>query len=163
MRPSGRKLAYLDMLLEDWGVDKAPPRLKACIRGVLGELDPSAHLLLRRNPTLQVTIRPDAGYSVWAYFPVHKRRMIVRQLADDGILLRVESRVLLVISEKLSKKDADNMRDHLGHVLLYLRCPRAKNDCEAASREWNANVAAPHTFQMTRKGMKHDTTINRIR
>jgi len=136
-----RRMNYLDMLLDEWDVGQQPPAFKACIRGVLGELGPSAHLILLRAPSLQVTIRPDADYIVWAYFPVHRHRLIVRRLVDDGFLLRADSRVLLVISENLSDEDADHMRDHLGHVLLYLRHPRAKNDCGAASREWNANRA----------------------
>ena len=118
-------------------MDKHSPRFKACLRRVLGELSPSAHLLLLRAPSLQVTIRPEADFSVWAYFPVHKRRRIVRQLADDGLSLRVSTRVLLVISEKLAEEDADHLRDHIGHVLLYVQHPRTKNDCEAALREWN--------------------------
>jgi hypothetical protein len=127
---------YHGLLLDEWGVKR--PRLKACIRRVLRELSPSAHLLLWRAPALEVVIRPNPGFSVWAYFPVHKHRRIVRQLADEGLSLRTATRVLLVISEKLSEEDADHMRDHLGHVLLYLQHPRTKNDCEAASREWNA-------------------------
>jgi hypothetical protein len=95
---------------------------------------------LLHAPSLQVTIHPEAAFSVWAYFPVHKRRMIVRQFADAGFSLRHSARVLLVISENLSEEDADQMRDHLGHVLLYLQHPRAKNDCEAALREWSRNL-----------------------
>jgi hypothetical protein len=131
---------YLDMLLDEWCVNNSP-RFKACIRDVLGELSSEAHHILLRAPPLQVTIQPKFGLGVWAYFPVHKRRIIVRQLADDGFSLRAVSRVLLVISENLSEKDADNLRDHLGHVLLYLRQPRANNDCPAAGREWKANCA----------------------
>ena len=128
---------YLDMLLDEWGVNEHSPGFKARIRGVLGELCTSAHLLLRAT-SLQVVIRPEAAFSVWAYFPAHKLRAIVRRLAEDGFSLRADTRVLLVISEKLSDEDAEYMRDHIGHVLLYLQRPRAKNDCEAASREWNA-------------------------
>ncbi len=134
------RMNYSDFLLDEWGADKQPPRFKACIRRVLGELSPGAHLLLLHAPSLQVTIRPEADFSVWAYFPVHKNRRIVRQLSDDGISLRPSARVLLVISEKLCEGDADNMRDHLGHILLYLQHPRAKNDCEAALREWSRNL-----------------------
>lgn len=96
---------------------------------------------MRHHPSLQVIILPelDAGYRVWAYFPVHKRRRIVRQLLDDGILLLPTTRVLLVLSEKLTEEDADHVRDHLGHVLLYLQHPRANNDCADAMREWNAS------------------------
>jgi hypothetical protein len=30
----------------------------------------------------------------------------------------------------------DHLRDHLGHTLLYLRSPRAANECTDATREW---------------------------
>jgi hypothetical protein len=130
--------SYSDILPDEWGVKQG---LRARIRRVLRELVPEAQLLLMHHPALQVTVRPQASavFSVWAYFPVHKCRRIVRQLADEGISARPSTRVLLVISEKLFGADVGNLRDHLGHVLLYLRHPRAKNDRAAASREWNAS------------------------
>lgn len=128
---------YIDRVLDEWCAGNQPPKVTACLRRVLGELSPSAHLLLLSATSLQVTIRPDADFSVWAYFPVHKRRRIVRQLEQDGgFSLRASTRVLLVISEKLATEDTDNVRDHVGHVLLYVQHPRAKNDCEAAGQEW---------------------------
>jgi hypothetical protein len=132
--------SYSDLLLDEWGVDKQSLSLKACVRRVLSELSIDAHLTLRREPRLQVVILPESvpGFRVWSYFPIYERRSIVQQLADIGISTRPSTRVLLVISETLSEDEADYLRDGLGHVLLYLRSPRATNDCDAAMREWNS-------------------------
>jgi hypothetical protein len=127
----------LDLLLDEWSVGKHSPSIKACLRRVLGELKPEAQLLLRGHPRLQVVIRPGGLYA-WPYFPIYKQRRIVRELADAGLSVRVSTRVLLVISEELSEGGADFLRDALGHVLLYLQHPRAKNGCPEAMREWNA-------------------------
>jgi hypothetical protein len=133
-----RRVNYISLLLDEWGADKHSPRFKACLRRVLSELGPDAHGFLRRHPKLQVAILPKASvdYCAWAYFPVHKQRQIVRYLAMIGVPVRPEVGVLLVISEQLAGRDVCHLRDHLGHVLLYLREPRAKNECEAAMREW---------------------------
>ncbi|SPF35953.1 hypothetical protein SBA1_1480027 [Candidatus Sulfotelmatobacter kueseliae] len=113
------------------------------MRRVLGELSPESCLILKAQE-LQVIVRPADGFSVWAYFPINRRRMVVRQLAADGILLRPTTRVLLLISEKHILQQSTqltdaNLRDHLGHVLLYLRHPRASNGCGDALREWEAS------------------------
>lgn len=132
---------YVDMLLAEWGMDGLSPSITAEVRRVLREL--SAESLLRlRDPRLQVVIHPAAGFSVWAFFPVHCRRTIVKELAAEGVLMRPTTRVLLLIGAGTPDEDegglADYLRDHLGHTLLYLRHPRAKNECEDALREWRA-------------------------
>jgi hypothetical protein len=96
---------------------------------VLSELCPEAHLMLH-NPKLQVVIHTDAGFGIWASFPVHKTRVLCKEQLP-------ETRVLLRIDTDLTEEDADFVRDHIGHVLLYLRKPRAKNDCNAATREFD--------------------------
>jgi len=35
---------------------------------------------------------------------------------------------------------AGHLRDHFGHVLLYLRSPKAPNDCPDAMNEWRRNA-----------------------
>jgi hypothetical protein len=79
----------------------------------------------------------DSHFSVWAYFPVHRRRLVAR-----NIRLNPATRVLLVLSKPEIEKQPlrltrDQLRDHLGHTLLYLRSPRSRNECKDAMREWN--------------------------
>ena len=140
--------SYVDILLTEWGVDGHAPRLAATVRDALSELAAEAYLLLR-DPRLQVVIRPAAAFSVWAYFPVGPHRSIVKELASVGVPMRPTTRVLLLIDARMPDKDegnfSDHLRDHLGHVLLYLRDPRAKNDCDAAMREWDAWSTGPNS------------------
>jgi hypothetical protein len=78
-----------------------------------------------------------AGFhSVWAYFPIHRGRRLVQ-----GLHPKPATRVLLVFNA--AECDATPvkllqgyLRDHLGHVLLYLRKPKARNECGDAYREW---------------------------
>jgi hypothetical protein len=124
--------------MQEWGMDKAPHRLRASVQKVLSELRPEA-LLYLKDPKFEVKIIHKPDYSVWAYFPFHRRRLIDRELH-----LRPETRVLLVFSiassDELPRKIfQDQIRDQLGHVLLYLRSPYAWNDCPRAMKEWRAN------------------------
>jgi hypothetical protein len=64
-----------------------------------------------------------------------------KQLIAEGVRLRSRTRVLLVFSatgfEKSKRKFfEDCLRDHIGHVLLYLRSPRARSCCQDAIKEW---------------------------
>jgi hypothetical protein len=120
--------------MQEWGMNKAPRRLRASVQKVLSELRPEA-LLYLKNPKLEVKIIHKPDYSVWAYFPFHRRRLIDRELH-----LRSGTRVLLVFSNASSvelprKIVQDQIRDQLGHVLLYLRSPYAWNDCSQAMKE----------------------------
>jgi hypothetical protein len=104
-------------------------------------LSPEALLSLKRAPKLEVMVLPEAGYSVWAYFPVHRRRGIAQELRP-----KPATRLLLVLSEKHFqeqpvKLSENHLRDHLGHMLLYLRSPKAPNECSDALREWRSNLA----------------------
>jgi len=45
------------------------------------------------------------------------------------------------------------LRDHLGHVLLYLRSPKAKNDCLAAMKEWRRNQLRPTKARRARRSV----------
>jgi hypothetical protein len=130
------------LLMAEWGLTDHSEKLKKCVRRVLTELCTSSQLVLRRNPKLQVVVLSDAHFSVWAYFPVHHRRMVVRQFR---IRLNPTTRVLLVFSEtqveqQPARKTNAELRDHLGHVLLYLRRPKAQNECKDAWREWQTSV-----------------------
>jgi len=129
---------YADLLVEEWSVSSR--RLQSCLRRVFRELDCETLLFLRKNPRLQIAMSSGRyDYSVRAYFPMHRRRCIVRSL---GIELKPETRILLVFNEaridgQPPKQTEAELRDHLGHTLLYLRNPKAPNDCPDASKEWD--------------------------
>lgn len=134
---------YVDRLIAEWDLEKHSAKLQGCLRRVLRELAVESQLVLSKEPKLQVEVLPGGGHSVWAYFPVHRRRHVVRALE---IQLKPTARVLLLISETRVREVSesqftDYLRDHLGHVLLYLRSPRARNECEDATREWKERKA----------------------
>lgn len=89
---------------------------------------------LKRHPGMVI------GHSVWAYFPVHRRRYIARLFPA-----KPETRVLLVFGPTDGGREPvkvfeDHLRDHLGHVLLYLRSPKARNECPDAMKEWHKSA-----------------------
>jgi hypothetical protein len=143
---------YVDLLMQQWRMGEQSPRIQTCVRKVLSEMEVSALLVLRREPRLEVIVRPDDALSVWAYFPIHCRRWIARQLHP-----KAQTRVLLVFSlPKCEKTPAkvlqDQIRDHLGHVLLYLRDPKARNECRDAMKEWRmCRSAQKHTARPKRR------------
>jgi hypothetical protein len=68
-----------------------------------------------------------------------------RRLIALGMHPKPQTRVLLVFStphceETPVKLLRDQIRDHLGHVLLYLRSPKAPNDCPDAGKEWRRSI-----------------------
>ena len=147
---------YLDPLIEEWGLEQASRKVQVSMDKVLSELSASAQLLLRKEPRLQVLVLPEADYSVWAYFPVHRRRWIAQKLGDR---VKPRTRALLVISEKhfeeqRLRQSENDLRDHLGHALLYLRRPKARNECVDAEREWKHNCAtAPAQAASSQTGL----------
>jgi hypothetical protein len=133
-----QKAAYPDLLMAEWGLDRWHGKLQRCLRRVLGELVTEAHLVLRRNPKLQVALSDSAPFSVWAYFPIHRRRTI---LSSCSISLVPGARTMLLINPTIvesqpHRQNCNQLRDHLGHLLLYLRDPKARNECSDASREF---------------------------
>ena len=132
--------AYVDFLMDKWQMRECSDRILGCLRRVLGELTSEA-LLALRDPKLEVMVMPEPGFSVWAYFPVHRKRSIARKLTP-----KPATRVLIVLGEEQFgkqsvRRSANDLRHHFGHTLLYLRSPRARNDCVDAEREWRASRA----------------------
>ena len=130
---------YVDCRMQEWGMNDCSPRLQTCVRKVLGELSADG-LLTLKDSKLEVTAQPEADHSVWAYFPIHRNRIGSRKLEP-----RPGTRVMLVLGEghferDISKTLEEYLRNHLGHVLLYLREPRANNDCVAAMKEWRRSA-----------------------
>jgi hypothetical protein len=126
---------YVGFRMDEWRMGEQSPSIQSCVRKILHELRPEAHLRLK-DPRLQVMVLPESEYSVWAYFPVHRGRWIARK-----VLPKPETRVLLVLStagfaEEPAKTLEDYLRDHFGHILLYLRSPKASSECADAQKEW---------------------------
>jgi hypothetical protein len=132
--------------MQEWRMGEQSRRIQTCVRKVLNELVAEAHLILR-GPRLEVMVAPESSHSVWAYFPMHRNRWIARQLSP-----KPETRVLLVLSTAGFEKEpvrqlGEYLRHHLGHALLYLDDPKARNECKDAMKEWRASVRsvqAPH-------------------
>ena len=130
---------YVGVRMREWGLDDKPLCLRTSVRRVLNELAVEA-LLRLKDPRFEVIVRPEPDFSVWAYFPVHGRRLIARQLRP-----RRQTRVLLVFSlggleQETAQSFEECLRDHLGHALLYMRDPKAWNDCDAAWKEWCSSL-----------------------
>ncbi len=139
-----RAPSYVDFLMDEWRMREYSGRVQGCVGLVLRELSGEA-LLALRDPKLEIIVMPEADFSVWAYFPIHRRRTIAQRLRP-----KPATQVLLVLSETHFVKQAltrskDELRDHFGHALLYLRNPKARNECADAEREWRAlnRMAAP--------------------
>ena len=69
------------------------------------------------------------------------RLFLCRRLIALGMPPKPQTLVLLVFSTADAEKERrgifeEQLRDHLGHVLLYLRSPSARNECADARKEW---------------------------
>ena len=115
------------------------PVVEDCFETVLLELKlvGKAALLDRR---LQIEVShsncPRYKTPVWAYFPMYRRRRMAKEVS-----LEPGTKVLLVfyhpdIVARAEEYILKLLRHQLGHVLLYLQSPKAKNDCPAADEEW---------------------------
>ena len=142
MTPGARLSGYVHSRMNEWRMGEQSRRMQTCLRRVLNELVDEA-LLTLKDPKLEVMLLPEADFSVWAYFPIHGNRLIARRLRP-----KPQTRVLLVLSTAAFGKEPvemleDGLRDHFGHVLLYLRSPKARNECADAQREWRSSRSFP--------------------
>jgi hypothetical protein len=148
---------HADFRMQEWGMGEQSRRIQRSVRRVLIELSTES-LLRLKDPRLQVLVSPTTIYDTWAYFPMHSKnhfsgpqecRLIMEPLALP------ETRVLLLLGTNFTRKAMlaatvvlppdtttspsdfeDYLRHQLGHVLLYLRSPKARNNCPDALREW---------------------------
>ena len=130
---------YVDARMNEWRMSEQPRRVRACVRRVMNELHATA-LLTLKDPRFEVRVLPEDVFSVWAYFPVHRRRSVAKRLHP-----KPETRILLVLStahleKQPMRQSEDELRDHLGHTLLYLRNPKARNECGDALKEWGEST-----------------------
>src|ERR1700722_11268889 len=73
-----------------------------------------------------------------------------RYIFGDGLELipKAETEVLLVFSAPNIRDQSAGLTDYevrhdIGHALLYLRNPKARNNCRDAHREWRRSVNLP--------------------
>jgi hypothetical protein len=111
-----------------------PRRIQVSVRGVLSELSVTS-LLTLKDLRLEVRVLPESIHNTWAYFPIHRRRLIAHKLGS-----KPQTRVLLVIGTVGFEKETFEgyLRHHVGHAMLYLRSPKSPNECEDAMKEWNS-------------------------
>lgn len=138
-----RGFLLLNVLREQWALEQGLfdaysfPEVEECLDEALRELGMAARVALL-DRRLQVAVVPFSHNTdpVWAYFPVHRRRRIARHVD-----LRPETRVLLVFYQpdvRTQSKEylLNKLHHHLGHVFLWLRDSKLKQDCLAAEEEW---------------------------
>jgi hypothetical protein len=130
----------IDALIREWRLGEHSRKLERCARSILTQLGDISLFTLRCDPRLQVEVRRSDDPWIWASFPVHKRRLVAQ-----GVELKPTARVLLSIcvpGDEVHRWPAkyveDHLPDHVGHTLLYLRNPKARNECVDAEKEWNA-------------------------
>jgi hypothetical protein len=102
---------------------------------ILDEMEEEG-LLILRDPRSRIVITDADVRIVWAYFPIHRRRWIIK-----FIPVSPETRVLIVISSVAVEREPTavfekELRHHFGHTLLYLQHPKWRNECEDANRAW---------------------------
>ena len=119
--------------IERWKLETDRPKVVKYLERILHGMETWTISILS-DPRLQVAAIPRS--MIWAYFPVHKRRWIVRQL-PYSIDSRV--RVLLVVGEdsvmdQPKRRTMAELAHHFGHALCYLRDPRRIHTCADANR-----------------------------
>jgi hypothetical protein len=155
----------LNALMKEWNLNNQSAQMQREVKAILMELSPEAQLGLRNEPKLQVEIAAGGLDMVWAYFPAHRRRWIARRFT-----IKPATRVLLVLGSQMFHKSkrtiqntctgrtldaTDCLRDHLGHALLYLRRPKARNECVDAEREWKECCAGGEPKSRLRRSAKN--------
>lgn len=137
-------------LANGWLGDFSFPLIEDCFDSVLRELGTVAQIALL-DPRLQIEVVPISsdGFPVYAFFPMHRHGWITK-----WIEVRPATRILLLLSkpdiETMPKEETMKvLRHHLGHSLLYLREPKAKNECPAADEEWTQCAQSDDGFIRT--------------
>jgi hypothetical protein len=149
------KRSMADDTLAWLGVQTHSKRVQRCLKKVLDEMIAEAQLILRdRRLQIEVIPRSSGPGEVWAYFPMHRRRLIAKDMS-----LKPTTRVLLLICKpgvesRPLKKTEEELRHHLGHVLRYLHRPKWRNECKDADKAWSQ-------CSLNRKTMRRKTQSQR--
>jgi hypothetical protein len=99
--------SYVDFRMREWGMDGQPRRIQATVRRVLNEMEPEA-LLFLKDPRFEVMVLPGEQFTVWPYFPINRRRCIVKEAIALGLPPKDETRVLLVLGLEVLRKNRRN-------------------------------------------------------
>lgn len=157
---------YIDLLMKEWGMERCSRTMQACMRWALRPYPGAALLILRREPRLQVEILSWVPETVWAYFPIHHGQIADQYLNSQlkfiiknlGLHLKDEAHVLLLLGTR--RKPGETADDcgvqllhHFGHIFLYLRTPKSRNECDDARRE-NARLCGWKIPKKVRSGKK---------
>ena len=123
--PAMTATVNVDLLMEEWCLQESSVKVQGSVRKVLSELSAGAQQRLRKTK-LQIIAVPSADKGVWAYFPIYGRRRVAHKMRHK---LRPTTQVLLVLSEShfeepWRERSEGELRERLGHVLLYLRSPK---------------------------------------
>jgi hypothetical protein len=134
-----------ELLSESLVLLRNEPKLEVMVRR---EADHSVWAYFPMHPRLQTPKLPPPKPRTTADLIIAikeaKYEFYRRRLAAQKYQPKPATRVLLVLSEKHFEKQslklsASDLRHHFGHVLLYLRNQRARNECIDAEREWNSS------------------------
>jgi hypothetical protein len=144
----GRLVQLEESVLDEWGIERCSSRLQSCVRLALTRLSSEALLRLRGDSRLQVEAVRLNPESIWAYFPVRSGecgdRPVNLQLEPlvrvNGLKIKKRTAILLLLRTRVGRGEKDSalvgdILHHLGHVLLYLRNPKRRNDCCDARQE----------------------------
>jgi hypothetical protein len=106
-----------------------------CVDRILRPMVTEA-LYVLRDLRLQVVVVPRSSFGVWAYFPIHSRRWIVRR---HQLALHSQAKVLLVVSasdigNRPQLETLVELAHHLGHVFCYLHNGRWIHGCLDADK-----------------------------
>jgi hypothetical protein len=147
---------YVGFRMNEWGMGAQSRRMQAVVRRVLGELSCEA-LICLKDERFEVLVFPESYGSgfIWPYFPIYGRRLVVRKAIALGLAPKAETRILLLFTapdiETQSLRFLEGcLRDALGHVLLYLRSPKAWNGCSEAMKEWHRMTEARRLAELER-------------
>ena len=116
-------------------------RLSIRKRFRLGQIDPlpeagMQQLCIARPKARISTLAAILGHGVRAHFPVNRRHAYARLFPP-----KAETRVMLLFSAPDVEREPveqfqDSLRECLGHVMIYLQSPKARNKRPDARKEW---------------------------
>ena len=120
-------------LIDGWKLHTNSAETVTCVARVLRSMEASAFSTIC-DSRLQAAVLPRG--MIWAYFPIYRRRWIVRQLPypiDPGV------KALLVVGEdsvasQPRRTTMAELAHHFGHALCYLRSPGWVHGCPDANR-----------------------------
>jgi len=139
--------SYIDPLLHEWRMERCSLKIQASMWWALRCYPAEVLLTLRGEHRLQVEVLSWVPETVWAYFPIHHGQIGGQHLNEQlqffvakKLPLKREAEILLLLGARLHRGETaqecgGHILHHLSHVLLYLRNPKSRNECDDARRE----------------------------